>query len=63
MSVAVFQGALRIARSLQIIAKSRARSQLFPKRIINLVPELRNQKSELRRKNLYHQGFNLFLTV
>jgi hypothetical protein len=63
MSVAVFQGALRIARNLQIIAKCRARSQLFPKRIINLVPELRNQKSELRRKNLHHQGFNLFLTV
>jgi hypothetical protein len=53
MSVAVFQGALRIARNLQIIAKCRARSQLFPKRIINLVPELRNQKSGVRREKTY----------
>jgi hypothetical protein len=53
MSVAVFQGALRIARNLQIIAKCRARSQLFPKRIINLVPELRNHKSGVRREKTY----------
>ncbi|KAB8320652.1 hypothetical protein SD81_003540 [Tolypothrix campylonemoides VB511288] len=47
MSVAVSQ-AVPIARNLQMIAKCKVRSQLFPTRKINLVSEVRTQNSELR---------------